>query len=187
MIISLQLKQLFATLIQWHNPIYQVFWDTLSPERKTSNFSGYPIKNLFKINKHKKQLVFKSKFFMESFWNKHSIKSLFPRHKFVLYLVDIHQLTQPKHPEALHTVWKQALTISFPCTNLNWEDLSPFENLCLRTQDSLLWQLNVRILNMAVKEFRQESLPRTTFLLRQLQMVHLRSHFSYYSSHAVLL
>ena len=43
----------FTNLIWCHNPIYQIFWDTLLPQRKTNNLSLCITKSFFKIKGQK--------------------------------------------------------------------------------------------------------------------------------------
>ena len=67
LIVLRQLRQQFYNLyIKRHNPIYQIFRDTLLPQSKTNSFSWLPIKSLFQIKKYKKTSVFGSEFFSKS-------------------------------------------------------------------------------------------------------------------------
>ena len=96
LIVSHQLKQQFYNLIKRHNPIPQIFWDTLLPQSKTNNFPWYPIKSLFQVNKYKRQLlIFGCKFFTKSPKSKQSLSLAKTRIGFYQYLPP-HINTHPK-------------------------------------------------------------------------------------------
>ena len=94
MIVPRQLRQRFYNLKR-HNPIYQIFLDTLPGQSKTNNFPWHPIKSFFQISKYKKQLlIFGSEFFSKSPQNKRSINSPSLWHKPILHFINIYHLTQ---------------------------------------------------------------------------------------------